>query len=249
MKFFDPRGDIEKTAHKLPHWQQGEVAIFVTFRLADSLPRQLLDDWLRARDAFLTANLPPWDDLTEACYHGQFSDKLDEPLAAAHGSCALREYFIPPRRSQTVTTSLLITSHRRHIRHGGEDVIQIGKTTTLGALLDRVADLPGGDLGREGDGDDGVHTGAFALRDISGLTDEEVGDVGLDGHGTMTWGGLRPSRTPNLGIALTMQVLKVAEIDRVEDVRFRFSGGDQMHVVVNTAATDALFSCQPERCQ
>jgi hypothetical protein len=34
MKFFDPRGDIEKTAHKLPHWQQGEVAIFVTSRLA-----------------------------------------------------------------------------------------------------------------------------------------------------------------------------------------------------------------------
>jgi|UniRef100_UPI003783E7E3 hypothetical protein len=49
MKFFDPRGDIEKTAHKLPHWQQGEVAIFVTFRLADSLPRELLDDWLLAR--------------------------------------------------------------------------------------------------------------------------------------------------------------------------------------------------------
>jgi hypothetical protein len=48
MKFFDPRGDIDKTAHKLPHWQQGEVAIFVTFRLADSLPRELLDDWLCA---------------------------------------------------------------------------------------------------------------------------------------------------------------------------------------------------------
>lgn len=48
MKFFDPRGDIEKTAHKLPHWQQGEVAILVTFRLADSLPRELLDDWLRS---------------------------------------------------------------------------------------------------------------------------------------------------------------------------------------------------------
>lgn len=47
MKFFDPRGDIGKTAHKLPHWQQGEVAIFVTFRLADSLPRELLDGWLR----------------------------------------------------------------------------------------------------------------------------------------------------------------------------------------------------------
>ncbi len=65
MKFFDPRGDIEKTAHKLPHWQQGEVAIFVTFRLADSLPRELLDDWLRAREAFLAANPPPWDNINE----------------------------------------------------------------------------------------------------------------------------------------------------------------------------------------
>jgi hypothetical protein len=72
---------------------------FVTFRLADSLPRELLDDWLRAssslklrrtsRDAFLAANPPPWDDLTEACDHGPFSDKLGEPLAAAHGPCAL----------------------------------------------------------------------------------------------------------------------------------------------------------------
>ncbi len=75
--------------------------LFDTFRFADSLPRELLDDWLRAssslklrrtsRDAFLTANPPPWDELTEACYHGPFSDKLDEHLAAAHGSCALRD--------------------------------------------------------------------------------------------------------------------------------------------------------------
>ncbi len=91
MKFFNPNEDIEKTHHKLPHWQQGEVAIFVTFRLTDSLPRELLDDWLRACDAFLAANPPPWDDITEACDHGQFSDKLDEHLDAAHGSCALRD--------------------------------------------------------------------------------------------------------------------------------------------------------------
>jgi hypothetical protein len=102
MKFFDPRGDIEKTAHKLPHWQQGDVAIFVTFRLADSLPRDLLNDWLRDREAFLAANPPPWDDITEACYHGQFSDKLDEHLDAAHGSCALRD----PRLAQIVADRL-----------------------------------------------------------------------------------------------------------------------------------------------
>jgi hypothetical protein len=34
------------------------------------------------------------------------------------------------------------------------------------------------------------------------------------------------SRTPNLWIALAMQVFKVAEIDRVEDGRLGLSGGD-----------------------
>jgi hypothetical protein len=55
---------MEKTAHKLPHWQQGEVAIFVTFRLADSLPCNS------------SANPPPWDNVTETSFHGQFSEKL-----------------------------------------------------------------------------------------------------------------------------------------------------------------------------
>jgi hypothetical protein len=78
----------------------GQSQMLASLRLADSLPRELLDDWLRAssslkrrrtsRDAFLAANPPPWDDLTEACYHGPFSDKLDEHLDAAHGSCVLR---------------------------------------------------------------------------------------------------------------------------------------------------------------
>lgn len=72
----------------------------------------LLDDWLRAfsslklrrtsRDTFFAANPPPWDDLTEACYHGPFSDKLDEPLDAAHGSCALHD----PRLAQIVADRL-----------------------------------------------------------------------------------------------------------------------------------------------
>lgn len=46
---------------------------------------------VQTRETFLAANPPPWDDITEACYHGQFSDKLDEYLDAAHGSCALRD--------------------------------------------------------------------------------------------------------------------------------------------------------------
>lgn len=90
MRFFNSRGDIEKTFHKLPHWKQGEVPVFVTFRLADSLPQEFLERWFAEREAFLRANPPPWDEATEACYHGRFSDALDEHLDAAHGCCALR---------------------------------------------------------------------------------------------------------------------------------------------------------------
>ncbi len=91
MKFFNPQADTKTTRHKLPHWQQGEVAIFVTFRLADSLPKKLLDSWLAALDAFLTSHPKPWDNATEAIFHSQFSDKLDEYLDAGHGCCALRD--------------------------------------------------------------------------------------------------------------------------------------------------------------
>jgi hypothetical protein len=85
----------ESAAHPMP-------PLFITFRLADSLPRQLLDDWVRARDAFLAVNPPPWDEITEACYHGPFPDKLDEHLDAAHGSCDLRD----PRLAQIVADLL-----------------------------------------------------------------------------------------------------------------------------------------------
>src|SRR6187401_2667167 len=85
MKFYDPGEKVNKTAHKLPHWQQGEVPIFVTFRLSDSLPTEVLEPWLAAREAFLALHPLPWDEATEASYHGQFSDKLDEYLDAGHG--------------------------------------------------------------------------------------------------------------------------------------------------------------------
>ncbi len=102
VKFFNPRGDIEKTEHKLPHWQQDDVPVFVTFRLADSLPQEVLQTFLAERERFLLNNPLPWDEITEACYHGLFSDKLDEALDAGHGGCVLRD----PRIAQIVKERL-----------------------------------------------------------------------------------------------------------------------------------------------
>jgi hypothetical protein len=45
-EFYNPAGDTQKHGVKLPHWQQGEVTQFVSFRLADSLPRtKLMQSW------------------------------------------------------------------------------------------------------------------------------------------------------------------------------------------------------------
>lgn len=38
----NPEKFIRKHGDKLPHWQQGEAMQFVTFRLRDALPQELL---------------------------------------------------------------------------------------------------------------------------------------------------------------------------------------------------------------
>jgi REP element-mobilizing transposase RayT len=91
MEFFNPRDEIETTRHRLPHWRQGEVPVFVTFRLSDSLPKAVFEAWLERREAFLVSHPEPWDEVTEELYHLQFSDQIDEELDAAHGCCVLRD--------------------------------------------------------------------------------------------------------------------------------------------------------------
>ena len=88
MDFFNERGEIEKTLHKLPHWQQGRVPVFVTFRLADSLPQELLAPLLAKRAAFLMQHPKPWDEVTEDEFHRQVSIKLETCLDAGPGCCA-----------------------------------------------------------------------------------------------------------------------------------------------------------------
>jgi leucyl-tRNA synthetase/REP element-mobilizing transposase RayT len=90
-RFFAEGRETHITNHKLPHWQQGETACFVTWRLADSLPRETLDSWTAERSAWLALNPEPWDEDTEKAYYQKFSDRLDEWLDQGAGSCILQE--------------------------------------------------------------------------------------------------------------------------------------------------------------
>ncbi len=89
--FFNPYCEIDKTSHHLPHWQQGEAWVFVTWRLGDSLPKTKLDQWNAEREAWMKHHPEPWDEKTEAEYHERFSRQIDEWLDQGSGSCVLRD--------------------------------------------------------------------------------------------------------------------------------------------------------------
>jgi len=101
-QFFDPEGAVEKRLHNLPHWQQEDTWIFVTWRLADSLPKARLDAWKEERETWLAFHPEPWDEDIEREYHERFSDAIDKWLDAGHGSCLLRD----PSNAHIVTEAL-----------------------------------------------------------------------------------------------------------------------------------------------
>lgn len=108
--FFNPYAPIQKHKHRLPHWQQGSVHYFVTWRLADSLPKEKLDRWNEERNLWLRRNPPPWAPRTEVEYRERFSDSIDDWLDAGEGSCLLGD----PIQSRCVANALM---HYDNVRY------------------------------------------------------------------------------------------------------------------------------------
>jgi len=91
--YFNPRAEIDiRSGGNLPHWEQGSVWYFVTFRLADALPVSVVRDLMSQRETWKREhNL---DKLTRdeiAEYHRLFSERYESLLHASNGSCILRE--------------------------------------------------------------------------------------------------------------------------------------------------------------
>ena len=87
---FDPTqpvGTLRGTS--LPHWRQDGVTYFVTWRTADSLPRERVQAWLEERDSWLHAHPEPWDHPTEQEYYRLFPDRWEKWLDESHGGCLL----------------------------------------------------------------------------------------------------------------------------------------------------------------
>jgi putative transposase len=90
LRFFNPYADIHQTKNRLPHWQQKGAVYFVTFRLADSVPLRLLNQWESERENWLRVHPEPWSSELEREYHQHFSGTIERWLDAGHGACLLR---------------------------------------------------------------------------------------------------------------------------------------------------------------
>ncbi len=108
---FNPKAERHVYFTTMPHWRQDGCTYFVTYRLADSIPKSVLDRWEENKRIWLKqhgASLPPeepWHDAFlrlprklqfefQQCFNRELNAYLDE----GRGSCVLRE----PRCSQII---------------------------------------------------------------------------------------------------------------------------------------------------
>ena len=91
IRYADPFTEIVKTANRLPHWEQDGRTYFMTFRLGDSVPAELLTRWTAERDTWLQHHPKPWSAETENEYHERFTHAMERWLDLGHGECLLRD--------------------------------------------------------------------------------------------------------------------------------------------------------------
>lgn len=101
--FLDRDKKIDKHRVNLPHWQQEEVWLFVTWRLADSLPEAVVRKLDEHRKLWEAAHPKPWTDEERKAHNRLFTLAFEALLDDAHGSCVLRDPVI----SEMVADTLL----------------------------------------------------------------------------------------------------------------------------------------------
>lgn len=94
---FDPdHRESKKSRRHLPHWYQDGAACFVTFRLADSIPKSKLDHWRCERDEWLRiqsmceADPSEWTAEIKTEFRKRFGERLERWTDQGHGACELR---------------------------------------------------------------------------------------------------------------------------------------------------------------
>ena len=99
---FDSHSPGEIYSRELPHWRQRGCTYFVTFRLADSVPQEVLQQWKREHEEWRQQHTGVLSAEETRQYHARFIDRFHQWLDAGHGDCWLRQ----PQLSGIVETAL-----------------------------------------------------------------------------------------------------------------------------------------------
>jgi adenine-specific DNA-methyltransferase len=92
--FLNPNDEIIIKHGKLPHWTQENSWYFITFRLADSIPKQKVEQLKKERELWFEKHRKK--DRTEYSkeelkeYYYLFSERVENWLNAGHGKCVLK---------------------------------------------------------------------------------------------------------------------------------------------------------------
>lgn len=113
LGFLDSSQPVANLQGNLPHWRQEGVTYFVTFRLADSIPQDKLEQWEKEREEWLKLHPPPHDSKTNNEYHRRFTSRIHRWLDAGHGVCVLQQ---PAVRLIVANALMYFTGSRYYLR-------------------------------------------------------------------------------------------------------------------------------------
>ena len=91
LQFVNKQEFIFIGGSQLPHWNQQNCVQFVTFRLADSLPQQKLQEYREMKAQWEKSHPKPWDEATKKEYNNTFATIIDKWIDAGYGDCILQD--------------------------------------------------------------------------------------------------------------------------------------------------------------
>ena len=90
--FFSWRSQIVSSqGGDLPHWEQDGATVFVTFRLADSIPQEKLNQWRGEEEEWTLLHPQPWDEETQLRHDRAFALEREKWLDRGYGECLLKK--------------------------------------------------------------------------------------------------------------------------------------------------------------
>lgn len=132
-RFFTPWSEPQVRRGNLPHWDLAGATYFVTWRLADSIPKEKIERLQEEREQWLSHRDQPLCESDEQEFHKRFSGKIDEWMDAGSGSCVLRDGNV---RSK-VEESVRHFDGERYVQHSF--VIMPNHVHLLFSLAEKVA--------------------------------------------------------------------------------------------------------------